>query len=199
MSPSPLGRSRIDARGRAFPPEQFVCSKSAWVTRHSERTDLVSRTSDVQAEDTAGGATATCVESCFGLGFGGTATPEHEYFFCRPPPFPEALHPWPLARNSYATAERGSFVLPNTEHTRRYDEPDKLPSVAVVLARRRRKGESYVCDRGEVVRNVEGSGSCCEARGLSFTMKAFHPSYSGVRSWFQQEPEHFGFKLLRPD
>ena len=90
-------------------------------------------------------------------------------------------------------------MLPNTEHTRRYDEPDKLPSVAVVLARRRRKGESYVCDRGEVVRNVEGSGSCCEARGLSFTMKAFHPSYSGVRSWFQQEPEHFGFKLLRPD
>ena len=128
-----------------------------------------------------GGATATCVESCFGLGFGGTATPEHEYFFCRPPPFPEALHPWPLARNSYATAERGSFVLPNTEHTRRYDEPDKLPSVAVVLARRRRKGESYVCDRGEVVCNVDACGSCCEARGLSFTMNAFHPSYSGVR------------------
>ena len=36
-----------------------------------------------------------------------------------------------------ATAERSSFVLPNTEPTRRYDEPDELPSVAVVLAHRR--------------------------------------------------------------
>ena len=38
-------------RARAFPPEQFACSKSAWVTRQSSRTDFVARTSAVKAEE----------------------------------------------------------------------------------------------------------------------------------------------------
>ena len=67
------------------------------------------------------------------------------------------MYPWPVARYARATAERSSFVLPNTEPTRKYDEPDELPFVVTVLARRSwREGESYVCDRGEVVSNVEG-------------------------------------------
>ena len=78
-------------RARAFPLEQFPCSKSAWVTSHSSRTDFVARTSAVRAEHTTGGATGTCDGSCFG--FGSSAAPEHEYFFCRPPAFPEALYP----------------------------------------------------------------------------------------------------------
>ena len=72
----------------------------------------------------------------------------------------------PIARYARAAAERSSLALPNTEPTRRYDEPNEHLSVATVLARpRRRKGENYVCDRADVVCNVEECGSGYEARG----------------------------------
>ena len=54
------GAAEPPRRARVFPPEQFACSKSAWVTRHSPRTDFVGRISDVQGEDTTGGTTGTC-------------------------------------------------------------------------------------------------------------------------------------------
>ena len=75
-------------------------------------------------------------------------------------------------------------MLPNTEPTRRYNEPDELPSVAIVLARRRwREGESHVCDRGEVVFIVEGVESAVNlmASLLSGTTMASHPRESDVR------------------
>ena len=93
----------------------------------------------------------------------------------------------PVARYARAAAERSAFALPNTEPTRRYDEPNELLSVATVLARPRRgKGERYVCDRADVVCNVEECGSGCEARGswpLLFYL--FHDN--GVPSQLQQQ------------
>ena len=50
------------------------------MTRYSSRTDFVACTSAVQAEDTTGGATGTCDGFCYG--FGSSAAPELEYFFC---------------------------------------------------------------------------------------------------------------------